>query len=400
MHSNGFERLKRLEAFAEKTGVNRVELGRKEIGIISSGITYPFAKEVLPFASFLKLGMTYPLPAKMIRRFAAQVKELYVVEELEPFLEEQIRALGVKVKGSELRPHAGPLSRETLMKVFADARRRFGHSPVKPMKPFPQVIRRFPTMCPGCLHLAVYYAIRRLRQKMKDKEIVVMGDIGCYSLGIAAPHNILACAFAMGSGISSAHGLNKALADGSSRIVLAYIGDSTFLHAGIPSLLNAVYNHSSITVIIADNRTTAMTGGQEHAGSGKTIQGEERIPVKLFELCRSLGVQDLQQVDPYDFERTFEALKHAVEFDGVSVILSSRPCCLFPKRVKEKSFQIEPEKCTGCGSCLQIYCPSIILSDEKTPKGRPKAMIDPLSCAGCSFCAQVCPQGAIVQQAN
>lgn len=251
-------------------------------------------------------------------------------------------------------------------------------------------------MCSGCLHLAMYYAIRMLRRRMKDKDVVVMGDIGCYSLGIAAPHNILGCAFAMGSGISSAHGLNKALKEGSDKIVLSYIGDSTFLHAGIPSLLNALYNESNITVIIADNGTTAMTGGQEHAGTGKTIKGEARIPVNLKELCLSLGVKDLQEVDPYDYQKSFEALGHAVEYNGVSVIIANRPCWLFPKKLRETPYQVLPEKCIGCGTCMTIYCPSLIVSGEKTEKGKPKAAIDSYSCVGCSFCVQICPSQAIV----
>ncbi len=399
LHQNGFERLKRIENYAEKAKINRVEWGDRKIGIVSSGITYQFAKEVLPFASFLKLGMTYPLPTELIKLFASKVKELYIVEEMEPFLEEQIRAMGIKAKGSELRPHAGALSREKLIEIFSGTLKRFGQRVEKPKPPFAQVIKRFPTMCPGCLHLAMYYAIRMLRRKMKDKDIVVMGDIGCYSLGIAAPHNILGCAFAMGSGISSAHGLNKALEKKSDKIVLSYIGDSTFLHAGIPSLLNAIYNQSNITIIIADNSTTAMTGGQEHAGTGRTIQGEARIPVDLKELCRSLGVTDLQEVDPYDYKRSYEALSHAVEYDGVSVLISTRPCVLFPKKLKEAPFQILAEKCTGCGMCMTVYCPSIIVSDKKTEKGKYRAAIDPYNCVGCSFCTQICPSQAIVQMA-
>jgi indolepyruvate ferredoxin oxidoreductase alpha subunit len=397
LHQNGFERLKRIEKYAEKAKINRIEWGDRRIGIISSGITYQYAKEVLPFASFLKLGITYPLPPALIKLFASKIKELFVIEEMEPFLEEQIRAMGIKAKGSELRPHAGSLSRERLMEIFSGTLKRFGQKIKKPKPPFSQAIKRFPTMCSGCLHLAMYYAIRMLRRKMKDKDIVVMGDIGCYSLGIAAPHNILGCAFAMGSGISSAHGLNKALKEGSEKIVLSYIGDSTFLHAGIPSLLNAIYNKSNITVIIADNGTTAMTGGQEHAGTGKTIQGEARIPVDLKELCRSLGVTDLREVDPYDYKSAYEALSHAVEFDGVSVLIANRPCVLFPKKLREMPFQVSLEKCTGCGMCMTIYCPSIIVSGKKTEKGKYQSAIDPYSCVGCSFCAQICPSQAIVQ---
>ena len=397
LHQNGFERLKKIEKYAEKVKVNRIEWGDKKIGIISSGITYQYAKEVLPFASFLKLGMTYPLPPELIKQFASKVKDLYIIEEMEPFLEEQIHAMGFKAKGSELRPHAGPLSREMLMEIFSSTLKRFGQKLEKPRPPFPQVIKRFPTMCSGCLHLAMYYNIRMLRRKMKDKDIVVMGDIGCYSLGIAAPHNILGCAFAMGSGISSAHGLNKALKEGTDKIVLSYIGDSTFLHAGIPSLLNALYNESNITVIIADNGTTAMTGGQEHAGTGKTIKGEERNPVNLKELCLSLGVKDLQELDPYDYKRSFEALNHAVEYNGVSVLIANRPCWLFPKKLRETPYQVMPEKCIGCGTCMTIYCPSLVISSEKTEKGKPKAAIDSYSCMGCSFCAQICTSQAIVQ---
>jgi indolepyruvate ferredoxin oxidoreductase alpha subunit len=399
LHQNGFERLKRMEKYAEKAKINRIEWGDRKIGIISSGITYQYAKEVLPFASFLKLGMTYPLPHELIKFFAAKIEELYIIEEMEPFLEEQIRAMGIKAKGSELRPHAGGLSREMLTEIFSGTLKRFGQKSVKSIPPFPQVIKRFPTMCSGCLHLAIYYAIRRLRQKMKDKDVVVMGDIGCYSLGIAAPHSILGCAFAMGSGISSAHGLSKALNGGSNKVVLSYIGDSTFLHAGISSLLNALYNESNITAIIADNGTTAMTGGQEHAGTGKTIQEKERIPVNLRELCQSLGVTDLYEVDPYDYQRTYEALTRAVAFKGVSVVIAKRPCCLFPKKLMEVPYRVLSEKCSGCGVCMTIYCPSIIVSDKKSEKGKSQAVIDSYSCVGCSFCAQICPTQAIVQMA-
>ena len=398
MHQNGFEKLKKIEKYAEKAGVNRVEWGDRSIGIISSGIAYQYTKEVLPFASFLKLGITYPLPTELIKRFSSKVKRLYVIEELEPFLEEQIRALGIWACGSELRSHAGPLSREALMEIFSDPLKRFEKKAETTGPLSSQVVKRFPTMCAGCLHLALYYSVRMLRRKMKKKDIVVMGDIGCYSLGIAAPHNILSCAFAMGSGISSAHGLRKALREGSDKIILSYIGDSTFLHAGIPSLLNAVYNKSSITVIIANNQTTAMTGGQEHAGTGKSIRGEERAPVNLPDLCKSLGVTDIQEVDPYDYRRTFEALRHAVEFKGVSVLIASRPCCLFPRKLKNTPFHVQAEVCTGCGSCLIIYCPSIIVSEKRTEKGKPLPAIDAFSCIGCSFCAQICPSGAIVQK--
>jgi indolepyruvate ferredoxin oxidoreductase alpha subunit len=397
MHNNGYQKLKTLQKYGDKAKVNRVEPGIKKVGIIASGIAYQYAKEVYPSASFLKLGMTYPLPERLIADFASSVKDLYVVEELEPFLEEQVRAMGIRVKGSELRPHAGGLSRETVTKMFSAVLSRPEQKKKGPMPPFPQVIKRFPTMCSGCLHLAFYYAIRMLRKSLKDREVIVMGDIGCYSLGIAAPHNILSCAFAMGSGISSAHGLTKGFGNGKGKAVLSYIGDSTFLHAGIPSLMNAIYNKSPITAIIANNHTTAMTGGQEHAGTGKTIQGNESFPVDIEAICRSIGVEDIHLVDPYDFKQTYEALRQAVDYEGVSVVLGSRPCWLFPKKISQPPLQVLTEKCIGCGSCLSIYCPSIVPSSEKTAKGKAKVSITALSCNGCGFCANVCTSGAITK---
>jgi len=398
MHSNAHDRLKRLEAYANETDINRIEWGDKSVGIISSGTPFQYMKEILPEASFLKLGFTYPLPEALIRKFAGQVKALCVIEELEPFMEEQIRAMGLNVRGQDLRLQAGALSVETLGESLAHITEKFGKKAPERRTPLPGVITRFPTLCAGCLHLAVYYAIRRVQKKMKDREIVIMGDIGCYSLGIAAPHNMLSCAFAMGSSIGSAHGLSYAYEGDKRRAIVAYLGDSTFLHAGMPALLNVLYNRSNITVIIADNGTTAMTGGQEHAGTGVTLKGDRHPPVLIPDVVRSLGVRELYEVDPYDFNQTCDTLTHALEFNGVSVVVPRSACRMFPQKIREGHYRVLPELCNGCGMCLSIYCPGAIQSKERTAKGKPKAEIDPIICTGCSFCAQICPANAIVRE--
>lgn len=396
MHRNVHNRLKELEAYANQAEINRIEWGDKRVGIISSGSPYQYAKEILPEASFLKLGFTYPLPEDLIKQFAREVDELYVIEDLEPFIEEQVKSMGIQVKGQELRPATGSLSVEVLSESFAPVLHRFGRTVPERRSPLSGVIMRFPTLCAGCPHLAVYYAIRRVQGKTKDKEIVIMGDIGCYSLGIAAPHNMLSCAFAMGSGIGSAHGLHHTVTEDEKKVIVAYMGDGTFLHAGMPALLNAVYNRSSITVIIADNRTTAMTGGQEHAGTGKTLQKEQRPPVHIPDIVKSLGVERIYEVNPYDFKKTFDALKKAFESKDISVVIPTGACRMFPLKIQERPYKVLSEECNGCGMCLGIYCPALILSKEKTSKGKYKAEIDPLICAGCSFCAQICPKKAIV----
>lgn len=396
MHKKVHDRLKELKTFASETEINQIEWGDKRIGFISSGINYQYLKEILPEASFLKLGFTYPLPENLIKAFAARVDDLYIIEDMEPFLEEQIRAMGFEVKGQDLRPKVGALSVEILSESLAAVLKKFGKKVPERRPPLPNVIMRFPTLCAGCLHLAIYYSIRRMQQKMKDREIVIMGDIGCYSLGIAAPHNMLSCAFAMGSSIGSAHGLRHAIQGDQGKTIVAYLGDSTFLHAGMPALLNAVYNRSNITVIIADNGTTAMTGGQEHAGTGVTLQGARYPAAPIPEIVKSIGVVDIHEVDPFDHKSTSDALREAFEFEGVSVVIPSRACRMFPEKIKEEPYRVLSELCNGCGMCLSIYCPAIILSDKKTDKGKSKAAIDPFICTGCSFCAQICPVNAIV----
>lgn len=399
MHQNVHDRLEQLEAFANETDINRIEWGDKSVGIIVSGTPYQYLKEMLPEVSFLKLGLTYPLPQALIRDFAEQVDELYVFEELEPFLEEQIKTLGLlQVKGENLRPKVGALSIEILSESMRGILAKYGRTVPERRDPLPGLIIRFPTLCAGCPHLGVYYSIRNAQKKMKEKEIVIMGDIGCYSLGIAAPHNMLSCAFAMGSGISVAHGFSHANQDHSGKAILAYIGDSTFLHAGMPALLNSVYNKSNITLVLADNRTTAMTGGQEHAGTGVTLHGEIRPPAKIPEIVKSLGVDDIYEVDPYDFQTTSEAVRSAIDYDGVSVIIATGACRMFPKKLKSLAYKVDLDLCTGCGMCLDIYCPALILSGEKTKKGKPKTAIDPFVCVGCSFCAQICPTNAILSE--
>ena len=398
MHTIAHKRLERLDVFANETHLNQIEWGDKRIGIIASGTAYQYTKEILPDASFLKLGFSYPLPEALIRQFASQVQTLCVIEELEPFMEEQIRAMGLDVRGKDLRPQAGALWEEVLGERLAAITQQFGGKAPERRAPLPGVIPRFPTLCAGCLHLAVYYAIRSVQKKMKDREIVIMGDIGCYSLGIAAPHNMLSCAFAMGSSIGSAHGLSYAYEGDKRKAIVAYLGDSTFLHAGMPALLNVLYNRSNITVIIADNGTTAMTGGQDHAGTGVTLKGDRHPPVLIPDVVRSLGVRELYEVDPYDFHQTSDALTRALQFDGISVVVPRAACRMFPQKIKEGYYRVLPELCNGCGMCLTIYCPGAIQSKERTAKGKPKAEIDPIICTGCSFCAQICPTNAIVRQ--
>ena len=398
MHQNAHDRLKRLETFANDTHVNRIEWGDKSVGIIASGTPYAYLKEFLPEASFLKLGMTYPLPEDLIRSFASEVEDLYVFEELEPFLEEQIKTMGLKVIGREVRPEVGPISLEGLGETLKDLLAKYGKSVPLRRDPLPGLIIRFPTLCAGCPHLGVYYSIRHAQKKIKEREIVIIGDIGCYSLGIAAPHNMLSCAFAMGSGVSAAHGFSHAIEGNSGKAILSYIGDSTFLHAGMPALLNTVYNQSNITLVLADNRTTAMTGGQEHAGTGVTLHGEMHSPAKIPEIVRSLGVMDVHEVDPYDLKATSQAVRDAIDYEGISVIIATGPCRMFPKKLKSPAYKVDPDLCTGCEMCLGIYCPAIILSGEKTQKGKTKTAIDPFICVGCSFCAQICPAGAIVSE--
>ncbi len=396
MHMNVHERLERLENLANETGLNRIEWADNRLGIIASGTTYLYCREMLPEASFLKLGFTYPLPKALIAKFASQVQELYVFEELEPFLEEQIKAMGIEVKGRELRPMAGALSVEILSESLRNLLEKFGRIVPERKSPLPGLIVRFPSLCPGCPHLAIYFAIRGVQRKNKDREIIIMGDIGCYSLGIAAPHNMLSCAFAMGSGIGTAHGLSHAVRADDKRAIVAYIGDSTFLHAGMPALLNAVYNRSNITVILADNRTTAMTGGQEHAGTGVTLKENRYPPAKIPEIVASLGVEDIHRVDPFNYNETFDAVRSAIRFEGLSVIIASGACRMFPAKVKDRPYTILPDLCTGCGMCLSIYCPAIIISGDRTNKDKHKAAIDPFICVGCSFCSKVCPADAIV----
>jgi indolepyruvate ferredoxin oxidoreductase alpha subunit len=398
MHQNAHNRLRSLAAFAEETPLNRIEWNDKRVGIITSGTPYQYLKEMLPEVSFLKLGLSYPLPETLVRRFAEQVEELYVIEELEPFLEEQIAALGLKVRGREIRPEVGALSVEILSDGLKDVLSRFGKTLPERRKPLPGVIMRFPTLCAGCPHLAVYYAIRQTQKKLKDRDIIILGDIGCYSLGIAAPHNMLSCAFAMGSGISVAHGFCQALKDPADKAILAYIGDSTFLHAGMPALLNSIYNQSNMTLVLTDNGTTAMTGGQEHAGTGVTLHGARHTPARIPGIIRALGIDGLHEVDPYDLKTTSREIKSAIGQQGVSVVLATGACRMFPRKLKAPALRVEDDLCTGCGKCLGIYCPGLVLSGAKTAKGKPKVAIDPFVCVGCGFCAQVCPTNAILNE--
>jgi indolepyruvate ferredoxin oxidoreductase alpha subunit len=375
------ERLAKLAEYSEQTTVNYVVRRSWDIGVITSGISYQIIREVLPEASVLKLGMTNPIPATLIKEFALSVNTLYVVEELEPYLQEQITMLGIKVIGKEIFPFTGELSQGLVRQKFFEAGVLEGQPQAEDVTAgLPQAPLRPPVLCAGCSHRGVFYTLKQLK-------LTVTGDIGCYTLGGLPPLEGIDSCVCMGASISMAHGLDKAVSDFKGRTV-AVIGDSTFLHSGITGLLNAVYNGSDITVIILDNRTTAMTGHQDHPATGRTLMGWEAPEVDLVMLCRSLGVKRVEQVDPLDLTRLKEVIKTEVSAPGASVIIARKPCMLLKNATRNSPVTVTPEKCKGCKKCLKLGCPAVSVKDKV-------AMVNTAVCTGCELCVQVCSSGAM-----
>ncbi len=379
------ERLPRLAEVAARPEFLRVEMRDPSVGVVTAGVCYTLVREVLPEASVLKLGMSYPLPLDAIRGFAAQVRRLFVVEELEPFLEEMLRAAGLPVEGKAYFPQQGELTPERVREGFARA--GVLPEPGDAGRANLATAPRPPVLCPGCPHTAPFLALQRLGA-------VVCGDIGCYTLGALEPLRAMDACLAMGSSIGMATGL--ALAGTAPGPVVAVIGDSTFLHAGLPALVDAVYKRAHVTVVILDNGTTAMTGGQPHPATGSGVRGEPAPRVDLAAVCRAMGVEFVRVVDPYDLGATFVALEEAIRYPGVSVVITNRPCVEAPVKVRDEPFRVVPERCTACQLCMDLGCPAIVWTDE-TYEGRPKVTIRLDACTGCTLCAQVCPADAIVR---
>ncbi|HPF17048.1 MAG TPA: indolepyruvate ferredoxin oxidoreductase subunit alpha [Thermotogota bacterium] len=382
------EKLERLEEFSNQTDLNFTILNEgAKIGVITSGISFQYAKEVFAEqASYLKLGFTYPIPRAKIKTFAQQFDTLYVVEENDPYLETQIKAMGIQVIGKESIPITGELNPEIIAVSLLGKKPDYMESETNLVKGRP------PTLCSGCPHRGLFFELS------KRKDAVITGDIGCYTLGSADPLNAMDTVVCMGAGVSAAHGFAKVFEKTSdNRKVFGVVGDSTFFHSGITSLIDIVYNKSNCTIIILDNRVTGMTGHQENPGTGYTLKGEKAPIIEIAPLVRAIGIENIYQVNPNNLKEVREALNGASVFEGPSVIITKWPCALKKLHDEEKKeyalaqwvYAVNPEKCRKCRMCLKIGCPSISF-DPQTG-----SFIDPNTCVGCSVCAQVCPFDAI-----
>ena len=364
------KREKVLSAYVNTLFCNRAEYtSESEIGVVCAGVVYEYVKDVLPNANVYKVGTAYPLPVQAIADFAKKVKKLYVIEELEPYMEDTLKAAGIACEGKSLFSLQGEI---TALKI----REAFGLAAIEEEKPQENIPARPPVMCAGCPHRGVFYVLNKLK-------LMVSGDIGCYTLGAVAPLSAVDACVCMGASIGMSHGVQKAT-NGSLQSV-AVIGDSTFLHSGVTGLINAVYNQSGITLIILDNSTTGMTGHQQHPATGKNLMGQPAPSVCLDELCKACGVQDLTIVDAYDVKAVERAVKAAVASKEVSVIIAQKPCALLDKSKKPI---VQVKDCKNCGICMKLGCPAIS-KDENGIK------IDPIQCTGCEVCARVCPFGAL-----
>ena len=378
-------------AWAEKFYANRVEWRDRSVGIITAGIAYEYAREVLPTASVLKLGMVYPLPEALIRTFAAGVGRLIVLEELDPVIEERVRLLGIPCEGKSIFPLCGELDPTIVRRAAATACLPVDRPPVALRSlPVPELPARPPVLCAGCPHRGVF-------QLLSKKKVPVTGDIGCYTLGLLPPLSAIHSCGCMGAGIGVAHGAAQA---GISERMVAVIGDSTFYHTGMPALANVAYNKANVLTIILDNRTTAMTGHQPNPGTGITLGHQSTDVIELEPLVRALGIKHVATVDSYDVDGLETAYKDLMAHREPAVLVARRECALLPEIRKQwVPLEVVEEKCTGCGICFRIGCPAILKSDELDAKsGKPLALIDPDLCTGCEVCVQLCPHDAILSR--
>lgn len=358
---------------ANTMAINKVEMNDTKIGVITSGIPYQYVKEAIPNVSVLKLGMVNPLPKKLIEEFAQKVETLYIVEELDPVIEEQVKSWGVKAIGKEIFTVQGEYSanmiREAILGEKAD------------VKAPAQVPGRPPILCPGCPHRSVYHVLNKLK-------IHAAGDIGCYTLGAVAPLSVVDTTICMGASISSLHGMEKAKGKDYIKNWVAVIGDSTFLHTGVNSLMNMMYNRATGTVMILDNSTTGMTGHQDHAATGKTLLGEPTYAIDIPALCRAIGVKNVVEVNAFDIEKLEKVVKEEVAKDEVSVIITKSPCVLLDKS-KKPVYIAHEDKCKKCGMCMKPGCPAMTRNADGT------IHIDDTMCTGCGLCETLCKFEAI-----
>ncbi|MBR3767656.1 MAG: indolepyruvate ferredoxin oxidoreductase subunit alpha [Clostridia bacterium] len=375
-HVDVENRMRALEEYAETAPINTVEDNGSNIGIITSGITYSYAKEALGnSANFLKLGITYPMPVKLIKAFAKKCKKVYVLEELDPFIEEHCKVNGIDVIGKEAFTLLGEYSVNLIKKVVLGEEIEDIKSEPIPVRP--------PVMCAGCPHRGTFYVLKKLG-------LNVSGDIGCYTLGAAAPLSAIDTTICMGASVSAAHGMSKARGEEFNKKLVSVIGDSTFIHSGITGLIDIVYNKGANTVIILDNSITGMTGHQENPTTGKTIRGEATKQVDLELLCKAVGASSVRIADPFNVKEFEKVVKEELEKDEPSVIIAQRPCALL-KTVKYTGKCVITDKCKNCKMCLKAGCPAITVKD-----GKP--VIDATQCNGCSLCINICPFDAIVKE--
>ncbi len=372
------DRIKALEAFAEDCEFNNAEYNNSEIGIITSGISYMYSKEALgDRVNYLKLGMVYPLPEKLIKDFASKCKKVYVVEELDPFFEEYIKSLGVEVIGKEAFTLLGEYTPSMIKKVV------FGEDANEFENIEESIPARPPVLCPGCPHRGTFYVLNKLR-------LVVSGDIGCYTLGAVPPLASVDTTVCMGASVSGAHGMAKARGEEFNKKLVAVIGDSTFMHSGITGLIDIVYNKGNNTVIILDNSITGMTGHQDNPTTGFTIRKEPTKQVDLLALCKAVGIDRVVVADPFDIKNFEKVVKEETEANEPSVIIAQRPCALL-KSVKYSGTCKISDKCKKCKLCMKLGCPAISQKGDKI-------VIDKTQCNGCGLCVNVCPFGAIEKE--